>query len=111
MSVLQRLCRHGAVVDALRLAGEAACWGRARPWSLQGTASATSGSSTLSQQRLISSGVAARAPEVDAETDVEKKIAAKLAAALKGAVKVAVRDTSGGCGAMYAIEVVADDFK
>eukprot|EP00882_Tetradesmus_deserticola_P009384 GHRQ01009904.1.p1 GENE.GHRQ01009904.1~~GHRQ01009904.1.p1 ORF type:complete len:105 (+),score=42.61 GHRQ01009904.1:342-656(+) len=47
---------------------------------------------------------------VQANTDAEKSIAAKIQAGLN-AQSISVADTSGGCGAMYSIEVVADEFK
>jgi stress-induced morphogen len=43
-------------------------------------------------------------------SDAEKKVEEKIRSGLS--VKdIKVQDTSGGCGAMYSIEVVADDFK
>lgn len=51
------------------------------------------------------------AAAVDAETEVERSIAAKVVAGLPGAQRVAVRDTSGGCGSMYSLEVVAAEFR
>jgi stress-induced morphogen len=47
---------------------------------------------------------------VQAETDAEKSIAAKIEAGIK-AQSISVADTSGGCGAMYSIEVVSEEFK
>ncbi|GLC36325.1 BolA-like protein 3 [Pleodorina starrii] len=46
-----------------------------------------------------------------AGSDAEKAIASKLKAALKDVKRVEVQDTSGGCGAMYRISIVAEDFK
>eukprot|EP00879_Flechtneria_rotunda_P008987 GHRR01009410.1.p2 GENE.GHRR01009410.1~~GHRR01009410.1.p2 ORF type:complete len:103 (+),score=25.10 GHRR01009410.1:241-549(+) len=46
---------------------------------------------------------------VEAGSDAEKQIANKIEQGLK-AKSVRVADTSGGCGAMYSIEVVADEF-
>ncbi|KXZ43563.1 hypothetical protein GPECTOR_87g426 [Gonium pectorale] len=46
-----------------------------------------------------------------ANTEAEKAIASKLKEALKGVTRVEVQDTSGGCGAMYRIAIVAEDFK
>lgn len=43
-------------------------------------------------------------------TEAEKNIEQKLRAGLN-VVDINVQDTSGGCGAMYSIEVTADDFK
>jgi stress-induced morphogen len=43
-------------------------------------------------------------------TEAEKTIEQKLRAGLK-VVDINVKDTSGGCGAMYSIEITADDFK
>jgi hypothetical protein len=48
---------------------------------------------------------------IEASSSDEKAIAAKLAAAFGSAKKIVVQDTSGGCGAMYNIEVIAGDFK
>lgn len=48
---------------------------------------------------------------VSAESEAERGIASKILAALPQASKVAVADTSGGCGSMYSIEVVAPDFR
>ena len=44
-----------------------------------------------------------------AESEVEKAIAAKLAAGLPKATHIKVADTSGGCGSMYSLEVVAPE--
>ena len=49
--------------------------------------------------------------KIIAETDIEKQVAEKIRAGLQNPSKVHVKDTSGGCGAMYHLEVVADDFK
>lgn len=46
-----------------------------------------------------------------ASTDAEVAVADKLKLGLKGPSKIVVKDTSGGCGAMYSIEVVAEDFR
>ncbi|GLI65420.1 hypothetical protein VaNZ11_008986 [Volvox africanus] len=46
-----------------------------------------------------------------ATSDAEKAIAKKLKTGLNGAKRVEVQDTSGGCGAMYRISIVAEDFK
>lgn len=53
---------------------------------------------------------AAAAPKIEAETPAERAIADLIASKLDGAERVAVRDTSGGCGAMYTIEVSAAAF-
>jgi stress-induced morphogen len=43
-------------------------------------------------------------------TEAEKSVEQKIRSGLN--VKdITVQDTSGGCGAMYSIEVVAEDFK
>lgn len=47
---------------------------------------------------------------VQAETETEKNIAAKIQAGLN-AQSISVADTSGGCGAMYSIQVVSEEFK
>jgi len=57
----------------------------------------------LSVRRLL-------ATVIDAESFVEKNIAEKISAGLPDAQKIVVRDTSGGCGFMYSIEVVAESF-
>ncbi|EFJ44525.1 bola-like protein [Volvox carteri f. nagariensis] len=44
-------------------------------------------------------------------SEAEKAIANKLKASLKSVQQVEVQDTSGGCGAMYRISIVAEDFK
>lgn len=44
-------------------------------------------------------------------TETEKGIAEKLKQSLTAVKNVSVRDTSGGCGSMYEIDIVADDFK
>ncbi len=65
-------------------------------------------------QQLLHPGSAALLrgfAKIVAETDVEKLVAEKIRAGLQNPTKVYVQDTSGGCGAMYRIEVVADDFK
>ncbi|GIL76652.1 hypothetical protein Vretimale_8839 [Volvox reticuliferus] len=46
-----------------------------------------------------------------AVSDTEKAIANKLKTGLNGVQRVEVQDTSGGCGAMYRISIVAEDFK
>ena len=43
-------------------------------------------------------------------TEAERGVEQKIRAGLK-VLDVSVKDTSGGCGAMYSIEVVAEDFK
>jgi hypothetical protein len=48
---------------------------------------------------------------VEAQSAAEKGIASKLQQAFPAAIKILVRDASGGCGAMYDIEVVSADFK
>lgn len=47
---------------------------------------------------------------VNAETEAERSIASKIQQGLK-AQSIKVADTSGGCGAMYSIEVVSEEFK
>jgi stress-induced morphogen len=49
------------------------------------------------------------AAAIAAATEVEKAIAEKLNQGLN-ATSISVQDTSGGCGAMYSIDVVAEDF-
>lgn len=41
----------------------------------------------------------------------EAALEAQLRAALPGATAVTVRDTSGGCGTMYSIDVAAAEFE
>lgn len=68
-------------------------------------------------QLFLKPGLAASATllrgfaKIIADTDIEKQVAEKIRAGLQNPTKVHVQDTSGGCGAMYRIEVVADDFK
>lgn len=49
------------------------------------------------------------ATSIEAESETEKKIAEKIQQGLKSSV-IRVADTSGGCGAMYSIEVVSEEF-
>jgi BolA-like protein 3 len=65
------------------------------------------------QTPCFSSAAATPSPtEIDASTDAERAIADLIAARLpSGAERVAVRDTSGGCGAMYTIEVRSAAFE
>lgn len=49
------------------------------------------------------------AAAIAAATEVEKAIAEKISKGLQ-ATSISVQDTSGGCGAMYSIDVVAEDF-
>ncbi len=67
--------------------------------------------SRLSVAGLVPLCSAARTFCTVANTDAEKSIASKLMSGLKAAKRVEVQDTSGGCGAMYRIVVVAEDFK
>ncbi|GBF87857.1 hypothetical protein Rsub_00569 [Raphidocelis subcapitata] len=60
---------------------------------------------------LTTSSSPAAAAEVTAASETERAIGAKIAGGLPGAKSVRVEDTSGGCGTMYAIEVVAADFE
>lgn len=48
---------------------------------------------------------------IKAASEAEKAIASKLTSGLKGVTLVEVQDTSGGCGAMYRIGLVAEEFK
>eukprot|EP00200_Dunaliella_tertiolecta_P007980 CAMPEP_0202378256 /NCGR_PEP_ID=MMETSP1127-20130417/17472_1 /ASSEMBLY_ACC=CAM_ASM_000462 /TAXON_ID=3047 /ORGANISM="Dunaliella tertiolecta, Strain CCMP1320" /LENGTH=122 /DNA_ID=CAMNT_0048976519 /DNA_START=83 /DNA_END=451 /DNA_ORIENTATION=+ len=48
---------------------------------------------------------------ITASNPTEKDVAERIAAALKGSKRIEVEDVSGGCGAMYRIEVEASDFK
>mmetsp|Transcript_37219 Transcript_37219/g.82792 ORF Transcript_37219/g.82792 Transcript_37219/m.82792 type:complete len:107 (+) Transcript_37219:35-355(+) len=48
---------------------------------------------------------------VHAITDVERNIANKLKDNIQGVKEVMVKDTSGGCGAMYQIDIAAEAFK
>uniref|UniRef100_A0A7S0S376 Bola-like protein n=1 Tax=Chlamydomonas leiostraca TaxID=1034604 RepID=A0A7S0S376_9CHLO len=50
------------------------------------------------------------AAKIEAITPEERAIGDKLAQAFGGANLIKVRDTSGGCGAMYNIEITAQDF-
>lgn len=45
-----------------------------------------------------------------APTPAEAALEAKLRAALPGAQAVTVRDSSGGCGTMYTLDVTAAEF-
>ena len=49
------------------------------------------------------------ATAIAAGTEIEKAIAEKISQGLK-ATNISVQDTSGGCGSMYSIDVVAEDF-
>lgn len=62
------------------------------------------------QRRALTASSAAAAAELVASTAAERAIAEKIAGGLAGARSVRVEDTSGGCGTMYAIEVVASEF-
>lgn len=57
--------------------------------------------------RALSSSTPPPPPPSAAEAALE----AKLRAALPGATTVVVRDASGGCGTMYAIDVAAAEFR
>lgn len=87
------------------------------PTASASTASAPSTSSSHhhhQRPRSITSSAhaaaAAAAAQVVANTEAERAIAEKIAGGLSGASSVRVEDTSGGCGTMYAIEVVASEF-
>jgi len=47
---------------------------------------------------------------VEAGSPAEKDIAAKIEQGLKGDDSILVQDTSGGCGTMYNISVVSEEF-
>jgi stress-induced morphogen len=50
-------------------------------------------------------------PKIEAATPAERSIADLIASKLEGgADRIAVRDTSGGCGSMYTIEVSSPAF-
>eukprot|EP00775_Hariotina_reticulata_P007662 gene7662-7865_t len=55
------------------------------------------------QQRLMSAVVEALSP-------AEKAIAARIEQGLNGTKSISVQDTSGGCGTMYNISVVSEEF-
>lgn len=71
---------------------------------------ATITSSAALRRRYAASAAAAAAAEIDASSSEERAIAELVAQNIAGAERVAVRDTSGGCGAMYTIEVRASSF-
>ncbi|KAG1674413.1 hypothetical protein FOA52_012940 [Chlamydomonas sp. UWO 241] len=56
-------------------------------------------------------GARSLSASITATSEVEQAIAKKLAEGMKGAKTITVKDTSGGCGAFYTIEVTADEFK
>lgn len=68
---------------------------------LKSTVSACNCAPTLLRRCLASPAAA-----VEAASDAERAIAAKIASGLQCA-SIRVADTSGGCGAMYTIEVRA----
>lgn len=62
-------------------------------------------------QTRSAGGSAAPAPKIEAQTPAERAIADLIASKLDGAAeRIAVRDTSGGCGSMYTIEVASAAF-
>ncbi|KAF8062782.1 BOL3 [Scenedesmus sp. PABB004] len=73
-------------------------------------AALSSGSSGGAWRRPLVPARALSAAAVEASTDAERAIAAKIAEGMRCSA-VRVSDTSGGCGAMYSIEVVSDEFK
>jgi stress-induced morphogen len=79
------------------------------------TTTATTPSTTIAAagraRALASAAATPSPPKIEADTAAERSIAEVIAANLEGgAERIAVRDTSGGCGAMYTIEVSSPSF-
>lgn len=77
------------------------------------TAAPASSGIAADRTRALASAAAAATttPKIEADTAAERSIAEVIASKLEGgAERIAVRDTSGGCGAMYTIEVSAPSF-
>lgn len=76
----------------------------------------TTVAAAIGRERALASSAAAAATtssaKIEADTAAERSIAEAIAAKLEGgAERVAVRDTSGGCGSMYTIEVSSPAFE
>jgi len=88
--------------------------GSGRSWKalalLRAAAGTTTPTTTAPRPFTTSPSPSSSAAAIAAETQTERAIADKIAAGLGGATSVRVQDTSGGCGTMYQIEVVASDF-
>ncbi|KAK3628877.1 hypothetical protein LTR56_018362 [Elasticomyces elasticus] len=65
---------------------------------------------TPSAWRAYSTGTAATVEAPDYLDESERKIFATLKAELQP-TKLEVQDVSGGCGSMYALDIVSDHFK
>lgn len=79
------------------------------PWTTTSTSSTTAVGAIGARARPFSA--AAPPPKIEAATPAERSIADLIASRLEGgADRIAVRDTSGGCGSMYTIEVVSAAF-
>jgi BolA-like protein 3 len=82
--------------------------------SVDATAAAAAAAAGRAGRALFasSSAPAAAAPKIEAATPAERAIADLILANLDpGVERVAVKDTSGGCGSMYTIEVASSAFE
>jgi hypothetical protein len=62
-------------------------------------------------QQFTSATVISRARFCSTATPEEQQISQRLRDQLPGASSIRVTDTSGGCGSMFRLEVVADEFR